>query len=624
MINKSYDIIVIGAGHAGIEAAFAAARKGHKVLLTTLCLTSIGLMACNPNIGGTAKGNLVKEIDALGGVMGIVADIATIQTRMLNLANGPAVHSLRAQVDKNKYHITMKHMLEQEKNITLLESEAADILLTKDKKVKGIKTVLGDKYYAKAVIITTGVFLKSKIIIGEYTQNSGPSGFLRAEKLTASLRKMGLPIRRFKTGTPPRVLTRTVDFSQMEIQKGDIGIPKFSQMTDFEVENSFNCYLTYTNKETHKIILDNLSRAPLYNGSIEGTGPRYCPSIEDKIVRFADKERHQIFIEPEGADTDELYVQGLSSSMPYDIQEKMLHSIKGLENAHIMRYAYAIEYDCIDPMCLLPTLQIKGIKGLYSAGQLNGTSGYEEAAAQGLMAGINACLFIEGKEPFILKRNEAYIGVLIDDLVTKGTNEPYRMMTSRAEYRILLRQDNADMRLTEKGRQIGLVDDERYSKFLKKQQRLQEITEMLNNSYSPKAVEKVFIAKEQAVPKGGIKGREILKRSLLNYEDLIKIDSEYEKIDKELLKQIETEIKYEGYLKKQENSIKEMQRMEERVLPSDIDYLKMDGLRNEARQKLDRVRPVTLAQAARISGVNPADIVVLMIWLTKHCGKENG
>lgn len=622
MSAQNYDIIVIGAGHAGIEAAFAGAKKGHKVLLVTLCLNSIGFMACNPNIGGTAKGNLVKEIDALGGIMGKIADQATIQVRMLNRANGPAVHSLRAQVDKNKYHMLMKSSIEKEPNIDLLESEAAEILTNENKQVMGINTMLGQKFLAKAVIIATGVFLNSRIIIGEYSQNSGPSGFLRSERLIDSLKKLGLPLRRFKTGTPPRVLARTVDFSKMEIQEGEEGLPKFSETSDFEVQNSHKCYLTYTNPQTHKIILENLHRAPLYNGSIEGLGPRYCPSIEDKVVKFADKERHQIFVEPEGADTDELYVQGLSSSMPFDVQEKMLHTIKGLEKAHIMRYGYAIEYDCLDSQCLLPTMAIKGWEGLFSAGQINGTSGYEEAAAQGLMAGINAALFIEGKEPFILRRDQAYIGVLIDDLVTKGTSEPYRMMTSRAEYRLYLRQDNADLRLTEKGRQLGMIDDQRYQRFLEKKNALEQIRQMLDKGYSPKSVEEVFKEKGEVVPKGGIKGKDILKRNKINSEDLIKIDGEFAKFDRNLLKIVETDIKYEGYLKKQEHSIKEMKKMEERKIPEDTDFLSIKGLRKEAAQKLDKIKPLTLAQAARISGVNPADIVVLMIWLTKNCDKK--
>lgn len=616
-MTKYFDIIIIGAGHAGIEAAFCAARKGHTALLVTLSLNSIGFMACNPNIGGTAKGTLVKEIDALGGIMGEVADMATIQTRMLNRGNGPAVHSLRAQVDKAKYHRLMKLRIEKEPLITLLESEVTE-LLVEENRVSGIKTALGDKYFCSAAILTTGVYLQSKVIIGEYSQASGPQGFLRSEKLTDSLKKFGLPLRRFKTGTPPRVLAKSVDFSEMEAQSGEEGIPKFSVKSDFDVENSYKCYLTYTNENTHKIILDNLSRAPLYNGSIEGTGPRYCPSVEDKIVRFKDKERHQIFIEPEGAETEELYVQGLSTSMPFDVQEQMVHSVKGLENAVIVRYGYAIEYDCIDPQQMLPTLAVKGIEGLFAAGQINGTSGYEEAAAQGLVAGANAALYIEKKAPLVLKRNEAYIGVLIDDLVTKGTNEPYRMMTSRAEHRLYLRQDNADLRLTQKGYDIGIVEEERYYLLEKKIQTMQEIKERLNKSYSPKAVEKVFEEKGEPLPKGGIKGREILKRSVLNRDDLLAVDETLKELDYELLSQVETEIKYEGYLQKQEAAIRETHRMEEKKLSPEMDYTEIDGLRIEAKQKLNKVKPLSLAQASRISGVNPADIVVLMIWLNKN------
>lgn len=615
-MNKTFDVIVIGAGHAGIEAAFAAARKGCTALVITLSLNSIGFMACNPNIGGTAKGTLAKEVDALGGIMGEIADRATIQTRLLNRANGPAVHSLRAQVDKAKYHQMMKLRLEQEKLIALLEGEVTQ-LLVEENRVKGIQTALGEQYFSPAVVMTTGVYLQSKVIIGEFSQDCGPQGFLRSERLSQNLKELGLSLRRFKTGTPPRVLAKTVDFSKMEAQSGEFGIPKFSMLSDYEVENSHKCYLTYTNAKTHKIILDNLSRSPMYNGSIEGTGPRYCPSVEDKIVRFKDKERHQIFIEPEGADTEELYVQGLSTSMPYDVQQQMVNSVKGLENATIVRYGYAIEYDCIDPQQLLPTLAVKGIDGLFAAGQINGTSGYEEAAAQGLIAGANAALYIEGKPPFVLTRDQAYIGVLIDDLVTKGTAEPYRMMTSRAEYRLYLRQDNADLRLTQKGYEIGIVDEERYARLQQKIKTMQEIKELLNKRYSPKEVEAVFAAKTEPLPNGGIKGREILKRSSMNKDDLIAVDQTFAAIDYELLTQVETEIKYEGYLQKQEASIKEARRMEGKQLSPDIDYEKINGLRNEAKQKLNKIKPLTLAQASRISGVNPADIVVLMIWLSK-------
>lgn len=617
MTAKIYDAIVVGAGHAGIEAGLALARKGHKTLVLTMSLDAVGFMACNPNIGGTAKGHLVKEIDALGGAMGIIADKATIQSKMLNLGNGPAVHSLRNQIDKNKYHKLMKNLLENQSNIDLLEGEAVKILY-ENNAIAGIKTAIGESFFAKALILTTGVYLKSQIIIGDYVKNSGPSGFQRAEGLTDSLEEMGLPVRRFKTGTPPRINRKTIDFTKMEIQKGDEKIYPFSEDTDFEIRNDMDCYLTYTNLDTHSLILDNLDRSPLYNGTITSAGPRYCPAIEVKIVRFKDKERHQIFIEPEGADTGEMYVQGLSTSMPYDVQEKMLNSVKGLENAKIMRYGYAIEYDCLNPLCLLPTLAVKGYKGLYSAGQINGSSGYEEAAAQGLIAGLNAALYIEGKEQLLIRRDEAYIGVLIDDLVTKGTEEPYRMMTSRAEYRLHLRQDNADLRLTEKGRQTGLVTNERYEKYLEKLKKKEIINEMLTKHYSPSICSEVFKSKNQPEPKSGISGKDILKRIGLDYMDLIKIDSSFAEIDEMLLQQAETEIKYEGYLSKQEQAVKEMRKMENKTLSADFDYDKVEGLRIEAKSRLSEIRPLTLAQASRISGVNPADIVVLMVHLQKH------
>lgn len=620
-MNKSYDAVVIGAGHAGIEAAMALAKKGHNTLMITMSLHSIGFMACNPNIGGTAKGHLVKEIDALGGVMGIVADKATIQTRMLNLANGPAVHSLRNQVDKSRYQTIMKYKLETQNNLTLLEGEAIKIL-HENGKITGIVTALGEVFETRAVILATGVYLDSSIIIGDYVKDIGPAGFQRADSLTKSLLEMDLPIRRFKTGTPPRVLKSSLDLSKMEEQRGDKDIHPFSEDTDFDVKNSLPCYLTYTNLETHKLVLDNLDRSPLYNGSIKSAGPRYCPAVEVKIVRFKDKERHQVFIEPEGEDTDEMYVQGLSTSMPYDIQEKMVHSIKGLENAKIMRYGYAIEYDCIDPLALFPTLNVIAYKGLYAAGQINGSSGYEEAAAQGLIAGINAALYLEGKPEIVIKRDMAYIGVLIDDLVTKGTEEPYRMMTSRAEHRLHLRQDNADIRLTELGHEIGLITEKRYAKFLAKLQKKEEIKKMLSKHYSPQDCEIVFASKNQPIPKSGISGRDILKRNGIDYLDLIKIDPLLGEGENLLLSQLETEIKYEGYLEKQEKAIKEMQKMENKALSANLDYDKIDTLRIEARQKLNKIKPLTLAQASRISGVNPADITVLMIYLQK--GGKNG
>ncbi|HOO23322.1 MAG TPA: tRNA uridine-5-carboxymethylaminomethyl(34) synthesis enzyme MnmG [Clostridia bacterium] len=622
MSDKFFEAVVIGAGHAGIEAAMALAKKGHDTLLITMSLHSIGFMACNPNIGGTAKGHLVKEIDAMGGVMGAVADMATIQTRMLNASGGPAVHSLRNQVDKSKYHGIMKHKLETQPNLTLLEGEVVKIL-HEDGRVTGVVSALGQVFKTNAIVLCTGVYLSSEIIIGDYVKTSGPAGFQGANELTNSLIEMGLPIRRFKTGTPPRVLKNSLDFSKMEVQTGDADIYPFSEDTDFAVNNSQLCYLTYTNEKTHKIILDNLDRSPLYNGTIKSAGPRYCPSVETKIVRFKDKERHQIFIEPEGEDTDEMYVQGLSTSMPYDIQEQMVHSIKGLENAKIMRYGYAIEYDLLDSLALLPTLNVKGCKGLYAAGQVNGSSGYEEAAAQGLVAGINAALYLEGKEEIVLSRDNAYIGVLIDDLVTKGTEEPYRMMTSRAEYRLRLRQDNADERLTELGYNIGLVTEERHNKFLAKMQKKEELKKQLEKHYSPAQCMAVFEAKGEPLPKGGISGKEILRRNDLDYKDLMEIDAVFSATDAFLLWQIEIEIKYEGYLEKQDKAIKEMRKMETRALNPDIDYDKIESLRVEARQKLNAVKPITLAQASRISGVNPADILALMVWLQKGGKNEN-
>lgn len=615
---KEYEAIVVGGGHAGIESAFALAKKGHKTLLMSLTLNALGFMPCNPNVGGTGKGHIVREVDALGGQMGRVADMATLQTRMLNLGNGAAVHSLRNQIDKDKYHRLMKNRIERQENLDVLEGEAAEIL-TEGNRVCGIKTTLGDVYACRAVVLTTGVYLDSRIIIGDYSEKCGPAGYRRSTYLSASLKKMGLPMRRFKTGTPMRVLASSVDFSKMIVQKGDENIYPFSLMTEEKARNVRDCYLTYTNAETHKIILDNLDRSPLYNGSITSTGPRYCPSIETKVVRFANHDRHQIFIEPEGEDTDEMYVQGLSTSLPFDVQERMLHSVVGLENAKIMRYGYAIEYDCLDPLALLPTLAVKKYIGLYAAGQINGSSGYEEAAGQGILAGINAGLFLEGREPLILTRDNSYIGVMVDDLVTKGTEEPYRMMTSRAEYRLQLRQDNADERLTEIGRQIGLVDDERYARYQKMQAEKERLREKIKTSrYKKEQIATVMENKGEPVPTSGIGGEEFLKRSPLTVDDLIAVDPSFKDEDPFLLRRIETELKYEGYLVKLQREIKEMQKMEKKKLPADLDYNEVDGLRIEARQRLNEVKPLSLAQASRISGVNPADIVVLMIWLQKN------
>ncbi len=614
---KTYEAIVVGGGHAGIESAFALAKKGHKTLLVSLTLQALGFMPCNPNVGGTGKGHIVREVDALGGQMGIVADMATIQTRMLNLGNGAAVHSLRNQVDKEKYHRLMKFRLERQENLDVLEGEVAS-LLYENGEIVGMKTTLGDEYRCQAIVLTTGVYLDSRIIIGDYSEQCGPAGYRRSSHLSDCLKAMGLPVRRFKTGTPMRVLASSVDFDAMTVQKGDEGIYPFSTLTDYKVQNVRNCYLTYTNPETHKIILDNLDRSPLYNGSITSTGPRYCPSIETKVVRFSDKDRHQIFIEPEGADTDEMYVQGLSTSLPFDVQERMLHSVKGLEHAKIMRYGYAIEYDCLNPLALLPSLAVKNWKGLFSAGQINGSSGYEEAAGQGILAGINAALYLEGKEPLILTRDTSYIGVMVDDLVTKGTEEPYRMMTSRAEYRLQLRQDNADERLTEIGRKIGLVDDERYARFVQMQDDKKRIYEKLRTTrYKQETVRPILEEKGEPAPQNGMTGEEFLRRTPMTVEDLLRLDESFGTENIFLLQKIETEIKYEGYLTKLNREIREMEKMERHKLPADLDYATVDGLRLEARQRLNEVKPLSLAQASRISGVNPADIVVLMIYLQK-------
>ncbi len=613
---KSYDAIVIGAGHAGVEAAHALAVMGKRTLLTTLSLEAVSFMACNPNIGGTAKGHLVKEVDALGGIMGEIADKATIQTRMLNLGNGPAVHSLRAQVDKNLFHRLMKEKMEITENLAILEAEVVDILV-ENGEVKGVTTAMGDKYEAKAVVMASGVYLNSRIITGSYSRNTGPAGFMRSEGLTENLIRLGLDIRRFKTGTPPRLLSSSIDYDKMEVQRGDEGLPTFSMLTEGEVRNDKVCYLTYTNTDTHNIILGNLDRAPMYNGEISGTGPRYCPSIETKVVRFADKERHQIFIEPEGVDTEEMYAQGLSTSLPYDIQEQMVHSVRGLENAIITRYGYAIEYDCINPLELNSALGIKKIKGLYSAGQINGSSGYEEAAAQGLIAGVNASRYIDKLEPFTLRRDQAYIGVLIDDLVTKGTEEPYRMMTSRAEYRLHLRQDNSDMRLTEIGKELGLITEERYSKFQEKVSQICAIKEKLKTRYKTEDVKVAFEKIGESLPQGSISGEDILRRGKATKDTLIEIDESYLNYTPEALLFVAVELKYEGYLKKEESAIKEARRMEEKKLPQDIDYNEVEGLRLEARQKLNDHKPMSLAQASRISGVTPADVTVLILHLRK-------
>ena len=618
MINN-FDAIVIGSGHAGCEAALALARMGQQTLLLTLNLDSIAFLACNPSIGGTAKGHLVCEIDALGGEMGIIADKATIQRRMLNSSKGPAVQSLRTQADKIMYHTEMKKVLESTKNLFVKQGEAKNIIV-KNGKVQGVKTLQGDTFKAKAVVVCTGVYLKSDVIIGKVRTNSGPNGFAPANHLTASLKKLGLTIRRFKTGTPVRVHSDTIDYSELTEQCGEDDIQTFSFMTKTPPKNVIKCYLTYTNPHTHEIILNNLDKAPMYNGEIKSEGPRYCPSIESKVVRFSDKLQHQLFLEPEALSTKEVYVQGFSTSMPTYLQHEMVKSVKGLENAHIMRDAYAIEYDCIDSLQLYPTLQYKNIAGLYFAGQVNGTSGYEEAAAQGIIAGINAALFLQNKEPFVLKRNEAYIGVLIDDLTTKGTNEPYRMMTSRAEYRLQLRQDNADLRLTQKGYDIGLVSKERYKVFLKRIKQINEFKEQLKTVVSPKKIEKMFNEKNETVPKVGISIKDILKRSNITVEDLVECFPEFKKYPYNVLKEIEIDVKYEGYLAKQNIQIEQSKKQENTELPDDIDYKKIKGLRLEAQQKLNQIKPLTLGQASRISGVSPADITVLTVYL-KTLGK---
>ena len=613
MINN-FDAIVIGSGHAGCEAALALARMGQQTLLLTLNLDSIAFLACNPSIGGTAKGHLVCEIDALGGEMGIIADKATIQRRMLNSSKGPAVQSLRTQADKIMYHTEMKKVLENTKNLFVKQGEAKNIIV-KNGKVQGVKTLQGDTFKAKAVVVCTGVYLKSDVIIGKVRTNSGPNGFAPANHLTASLKKLGLTIRRFKTGTPVRVHSDTIDYSELTEQCGEDNIQTFSFMTKTPPKNVIKCYLTYTNPHTHEIILNNLDKAPMYNGEIKSEGPRYCPSIESKVVRFSDKSQHQLFLEPEALSTKEVYVQGFSTSMPTYLQHEMVKSVKGLENAHIMRDAYAIEYDCIDSLQLYPTLQYKNIEGLYFAGQVNGTSGYEEAAAQGVIAGINAALFLQNKEPFVLKRNEAYIGVLIDDLTTKGTNEPYRMMTSRAEYRLQLRQDNADLRLTQKGYDIGLVSKERYKVFLKRIKQINDFKEQLKTVVSPKKIEKMFDEKNETVPKVGISIKDILKRSNITVEDLVECFPEFKKYPYNVLKEIEIDVKYEGYLAKQNIQIEQSKKQENTELPDDIDYKKIKGLRLEAQQKLNQIKPLTLGQASRISGVSPADITVLTVYL---------
>lgn len=608
-----YGAVVIGAGHAGSEAALALARTGIKTAMLTLNLDSIAFMACNPSIGGTAKGQIVREIDALGGEMGINADKSLLQIRMLNRGKGAAVRSLRGQADKNLYHRLMKHTLERTENLRILQGEAVEIL-TDGKKVTGVKTAFGGVIYCDAVVIATGVYLNGSVIAGEWQRSSGPNGFQPANELTKSLIDLGFSVRRFKTGTPARVDRKTIDFSALEIQNGENDIYPFSYMTNGLPEKQTPCYLTYTTEKTHEIIRANLHRSPLYAGMIKGIGPRYCPSIEDKVVRFADKDRHQLFLEPEGADTDEVYVQGLSTSLPHDVQKEMYRTVIGLEHCEIMRYAYAIEYDCIDSLDLYPSLGYKKIDGLYTAGQINGTSGYEEAAAQGLIAGINASLYLQGKDPLIIRRDEGYIGVLIDDLVTKGTNEPYRMMTSRAEHRIVLRQDNPDFRLTEKGREAGLVKDDRYAVYLKRREEYAAAKAQSEKPIKPKDAEPLLSAAGGTKPNGALTAADLVRRGVALSDVAEKLGG-YENISRDIMDTVETDAKYEGYLQKEQEQIDKAIKYEEKTLPKDIDYLSIKGLRLEARQKLDKIRPENLGQASRISGVSPADITVLMVYL---------
>ena len=620
-IREEYDVVVVGAGHAGCEAALAASRMGLETIIFTVSVESIAMMPCNPNIGGSSKGHLVREIDALGGEMGKNIDATFIQSKMLNASKGPAVHSLRAQADKSDYSRRMRNVLENTEHLHIRQAEVSEIIVN-DGKIGGVKTVSGAEYIAKAVVLCTGVYLKARCIYGDVSYHTGPNGLQAANHLTQSLIDNGIEVRRFKTGTPARVDKRSVDFSKMTEQFGDKRVVPFSFETDPESiqKDQVSCWLTYTNEETHKIIMDNLDRSPLYSGDIHGTGPRYCPSIEDKVVRFADKDRHQVFIEPEGLYTNEMYLGGMSSSMPEDVQYAMYRTVPGLENVRIVRNAYAIEYDCINAVQLKSSLEFKKIEGLFAGGQFNGSSGYEEAAAQGIVAGINAALFVKKEEPLILDRSESYIGVLIDDLVTKETAEPYRMMTSRSEYRLILRQDNADERLTPLGHKIGLISEERYQKFLNKQElKKQEIKRLKTTVISPtEEVNKILTERGTSEITTGVHLIDLIKRPQLDYKSLESIDTGRPKLDPNIFEQVEVEIKYEGYISKQLKQVEQMRRLENRRLPDDFDYRTIKGLRLEAQEKLNKIKPLSIGQASRISGVSPADISVLLIWLAQN------
>ena len=620
-VEESYDIVVVGAGHAGCEAALAGARLGMETIVFTVSIDSIALMPCNPNVGGTSKGHLVREIDALGGEMGKNIDKTFIQSRMLNTSKGPAVHSLRAQADKQDYTRQMRHTLENTEHLTIRQAEVADIIV-EDGRIVGVKTYSGAVYHAKAVIIATGTYLKARCIYGDVSNETGPNGLQAATHLSSSLIANGIPLRRFKTGTPARVDRRSLDFSKMKEQPGDEKVVPFSFTTNPAAvqKEQVSCYLTYTNEETHQIIRDNLDRSPLFSGEIEGTGPRYCPSIEDKVVKFPEKDRHQIFIEPEGLYTNEMYLSGMSSSLPEDVQYAMLRTMPGLEHVKIVRNAYAIEYDCVNANEILPSLEFKQIRGLYSAGQFNGSSGYEEAAAQGLMAGINAARMIQGLDPVILDRSQAYIGVLIDDLVTKENNEPYRMMTSRAEYRLLLRQDNADLRLTPIGYEIGLIDEERYQYVLYKQKMIEQEKERLKTIHigASSEVADLLIANGSAPLNTGATLDELIRRPELDYRKLKMLDPDYKDLQDDIIDQIDIELKYEGYIERQQKQVENFRRVEKRKLPQDLDYTELKGLRLEAQQKLNLFKPLSIGQASRISGVTPADIAVLLIYLSQN------